>query len=78
MHKAPLRLRTDEAEQISGLTVVVISVAVTVAIGFTGDFQRWFVPTGTVLAGGLRYTPLDYLSRSTPSTRCAATTWPAT
>ena len=78
MHKAPLRLRTDEAEQISGLTVVVISVAVIVAIGFTGDFQRWFVPTGTVLAGVIRYTPLDYLSRSTPSTRCAAIPWPAT
>jgi len=39
MHKAPLRLRIDEAEQISGLTVVVISVAVIVAIGFTGDFS---------------------------------------
>ncbi len=78
MHKAPLRLRTDEAEQISGLTVVVISAAVIVAIGFTGDFQPWFVPTGTVLAGGLRYTPLDYLRAQHPSTRCAAITWPAT
>src|SRR5258707_1112410 len=43
VHKAPLRLRTDEAEQIAGLTVIVISVAVIVAIGFTGDFKRWFV-----------------------------------